>query len=286
MFENVDSRPLAGLLQRDGNVTEGQRPGRTMRRRNAVVACALPVAGKRVLDLGCAEGITALYMAETAAQVVGLDHRQSVIDSARKNAEAVGLTNVEFVCLDVREADALQALGAFDLVTAWGLLHRVADTFALFETLSVLAPRVSLEWRAPILPGLGRIPLAHHPNTSVLDPSNLRLSGSAQKVEALSGFWEPSVGAVRSIGAAFGYGRCEVLGYGERLTAFSSQMARSVGHQVRDVFRERRVPRFPMARVHVGMTRDHDDSFFQRLDLSNAVVPPWDTRMAATAASG
>ena len=279
LYEDVDDRPLAGLRRADGTITEGQRPGRTRRRRNAVLASSMPLTGFRVLDIGCAEGLTSLYMAETAQEAVGLDHRSSVIDSARTNAEAVGASNVRFECLDVRDPEALLSLGSFDLVTAWGLLHRISDVFSLFEILAQLAPRVSLEWRTPIFPGMSRVSFAHHPKTPHLDPSNLRLQSSDRKLESSAAFWEPSVAAVASIGRSLGFDGCTVLGYGEDLHPARVQIFRSLGSQARTAVKKRTAPAFPTARVHAGLFQAGDD-FFSRVHPDPTRVPAWDTLMA------
>ena len=75
--------PLGGLLLSNGEVASGKRHRRSLRIRNALVACGLRLEGKRVLDIGCAEGLHSLYFAGRAAEVVGIDHRQSKILIAR-----------------------------------------------------------------------------------------------------------------------------------------------------------------------------------------------------------
>jgi SAM-dependent methyltransferase len=279
MYESIDTRPLGGLRRPDGGITEGQRPQRTKRRRNAIVASSMSLSGWRVLDIGCAEGITALYMAESAREVVGLDHRASVIESATATAQLIGASNARFVCLDIRDPESLLELGSFDLVTAWGLLHRISDVFGLLEIVAALAPRVSLEWRAPIFPGLSRVAFAHHPSTPDLDPTNLRLQSSEQKLESSSGFWEPSVGAISSIGRAFGFDQLRVLGYGEAMSSAPMQNVRSLARQALNTVRRGKRPQFPVARVHAGLSQA-GDQFFDGVKLDPARIPKWDTLVA------
>jgi SAM-dependent methyltransferase len=81
-----------------------------------------PVTACRVLELGCASGGNLIPMAESlpGSRFVGFDLSPGQIDDARRSAAALGLTNIEFQCLDVREAVAA-GLGEFDYVIAHGL---------------------------------------------------------------------------------------------------------------------------------------------------------------------
>jgi ubiquinone/menaquinone biosynthesis C-methylase UbiE len=82
--------------------------------------------GIRVCDLGCAEGVAVLLMAEAfpRSRFVGLDISREAIAAARAAAGRIGLQNVEFV---VRDAATLAAddelAGAFDYVTAFDAIH-------------------------------------------------------------------------------------------------------------------------------------------------------------------
>lgn len=70
-------------------------------------------APKRALDFGCGVGRIVLPLAQSVERVVGVDVSPGMLDEARRNCEACGVTNVELQLSD----DALSALqGAFDLV--------------------------------------------------------------------------------------------------------------------------------------------------------------------------
>src|ERR1700722_16918965 len=56
----------------------------------------------RILDLGSLEGIFALEFASQGAQVVAIEGRESNNVHSRFAAEALGMSNVEFVTDDVR----------------------------------------------------------------------------------------------------------------------------------------------------------------------------------------
>ena len=59
---------------------------------------------RRILDVGCGEGLPALYLAERAGTVVGLDAAPNMIAAARANAGRLGLANASF------EVGGLEAL--------------------------------------------------------------------------------------------------------------------------------------------------------------------------------
>jgi ubiquinone/menaquinone biosynthesis C-methylase UbiE len=68
----------------------------------------------RVLDLGCGDGTTAVPLAQSGAEVVGIDIAQNLVDAGNKRAAALGLSRLTF-----QEGDAcnLQAIAdhSFDL---------------------------------------------------------------------------------------------------------------------------------------------------------------------------
>ena len=51
------------------------------------------VCGKRVLDFGCGDGVEAVEMAERGADVVGVDIRPRLLESARVSAEKAGVSS-------------------------------------------------------------------------------------------------------------------------------------------------------------------------------------------------
>ncbi len=69
----------------------------------------------RVLDLGCGDGTTALPLARTGAEVVGIDIARNLVEAGNKRAQVAGLTNLSF-----HEGDACNLAGvaddSFDLV--------------------------------------------------------------------------------------------------------------------------------------------------------------------------
>jgi ubiquinone/menaquinone biosynthesis C-methylase UbiE len=63
----------------------------------------------RVLDLGCGDGTTALPLAQTGAEVQGIDIARNLVEAGNERAEAAGLTNLKF-----QEGDACHLEGLAD----------------------------------------------------------------------------------------------------------------------------------------------------------------------------
>jgi ubiquinone/menaquinone biosynthesis C-methylase UbiE len=63
----------------------------------------------RVLDLGCGDGTTALPLARTGAQVVGIDIARNLVEAGNKRAREAGLTRLKF-----QEGDASNLAGVKD----------------------------------------------------------------------------------------------------------------------------------------------------------------------------
>jgi ubiquinone/menaquinone biosynthesis C-methylase UbiE len=83
-------------------------------------------SGIRVCDLGCADGVAILLMAEAFpnSQFVGIDISEESIRRARKQASSKRLANASFLNLDAASLkDSADDLGLFDYVTAFDAIH-------------------------------------------------------------------------------------------------------------------------------------------------------------------
>ncbi len=92
---------------------------------------AQPLAGLRLLDIGCGGGLLAEPLTRLGAAVTGIDASATTISVARLHAEQMGLS------IDYREstAEALQAAGErFDAVLAMEVVEHVADRPAFLAT--------------------------------------------------------------------------------------------------------------------------------------------------------
>jgi arsenite methyltransferase len=99
-------------------------------------------AGQTVLDLGCGAGLDSILAARRvgpAGKVVGVDFTAEMVEKARRNAEAVGVTNAEF---RQGEADALPLYaGSVDVVISNGVFNLCLDKpKVLAEVFRVLRP--------------------------------------------------------------------------------------------------------------------------------------------------
>ncbi len=90
--------------------------------------------GGRCLDAGCGGGHVSRELAARAGDtgaVVGIDLDEVVLDLARSDALAAGITNVEFRIGDARDLDA----AGFDVVFARFLLSHVGDAASVVSAL-------------------------------------------------------------------------------------------------------------------------------------------------------
>ncbi len=113
----------------------------------AAMKLAAPVAGERVLDVGCGAGESTLELAELVGKtgsVVGLDISGALLEEARARADAACHTHVQFV---LGNAATERFTQRFDLLySRFGVMY-FEDTVATFKNL-----------RAALRPG-GRIGL-------------------------------------------------------------------------------------------------------------------------------
>lgn len=69
----------------------------------------------RVLDLGCGDGTTALPLARTGAEVIGIDIARNLVEAGNKRAKEAGLTRLSFHEGDARNLEGVDD-DSFDLV--------------------------------------------------------------------------------------------------------------------------------------------------------------------------
>jgi SAM-dependent methyltransferase len=100
------------------------------------------IRGKTVIDFGCGEGLDTLDLVRHGAKAaIGLDIRENVLDKARSNAQAAGLSDrCEFSTSTGTQVDVILSLDAFEhfedpsavLNTMHGLLKRSGVVIASF----------------------------------------------------------------------------------------------------------------------------------------------------------
>jgi len=99
------------------------------------------LAGVRVLDLACLEGMYSIELARRGADVVGIEGREANVEKARFAARALDVA-VDFQLGDIRDLDK-DAHGEFDLVLALGILYHLddADLFAVLDRIGEVCRR-------------------------------------------------------------------------------------------------------------------------------------------------
>ncbi len=85
-----------------------------------------PLAGQRVIDIGCGGGILADSMARAGATVTGIDLAGKALKVAQLHAMEAGTPNIAYREISA-EAMAQEASGSFDTVTCMEMLEHVPD---------------------------------------------------------------------------------------------------------------------------------------------------------------
>lgn len=98
--------------------------------------CGGSLAGVRLLDLACLEGMYALELARRGAEVVAIEGREANVEKARFAAKALGL-EIDFQLGDVRDLRRGKH-GEFDVVLCLGILYHL-DADDLFAFLARVA---------------------------------------------------------------------------------------------------------------------------------------------------
>ncbi|HVZ42188.1 MAG TPA: bifunctional 2-polyprenyl-6-hydroxyphenol methylase/3-demethylubiquinol 3-O-methyltransferase UbiG [Ramlibacter sp.] len=96
-----------------------------------------PLAGQRVVDIGCGGGILSDSMARKGAQVLGIDLSKKALRVAQLHALEAGTPNVEYREVSA-EALAAEQPGSFDVVTCMEMLEHVPDPASVVRACSAL----------------------------------------------------------------------------------------------------------------------------------------------------
>ena len=107
--------------------------------RTRFVAERIPLAGARVLDVGCGGGLLAESLARCGAEVTAIDLAPGMIEVARLHAAAGGL-QIDYR-LEGIEAAAAREPGRYGAITCMELLEHVPQPAALLQACArLLAP--------------------------------------------------------------------------------------------------------------------------------------------------
>jgi 2-polyprenyl-6-hydroxyphenyl methylase/3-demethylubiquinone-9 3-methyltransferase len=100
------------------------------------IAGGTPLAGRRVLDVGCGGGILSEAMARTGARVLGVDLAAALLEVAELHALEAGVA-VQYRAVAAQDLASEQPR-SFDLVTCMEMLEHVPDPAAILQAIATL----------------------------------------------------------------------------------------------------------------------------------------------------
>ena len=160
--------------------------------------CAGPLAGRRVLDVGCGAGILSEAMAQRGAQVLGIDLAAKPLKVAQLHALEAGAQQVSYreVAAEVLAREMPQG---FDVVTCMEMLEHVPDpaaTIAVFAKLvrpggDLFVSTINRNLKSFAMAIVGAeylaklVPRGTHEYERLLKPSEIARFGRAAGLEAV-----------------------------------------------------------------------------------------------------
>ena len=106
-----------------------------------------------VLDCGCGPGRTLIQASKRVAKVIGLDNSAGMLEECRKNCEAAGVTNAEFIVADWQDDEACENVPEVDVIiqarggggpSTLERLRKVARKYAIYVMWSKGAPSIPM----------------------------------------------------------------------------------------------------------------------------------------------
>jgi SAM-dependent methyltransferase len=107
--------------------------------------------GVRTLDAGCGNGGFSIYAAREGNEVVAASFSPEELQDARRRADILGVTGIDFRTLDLRELEAHRgSLGTFDQIMCFETIeHVTADEDLVKSLTSLLRPGGQLLLSSP-----------------------------------------------------------------------------------------------------------------------------------------
>jgi ubiquinone/menaquinone biosynthesis C-methylase UbiE len=165
-----------------------------------------PQPGQTVLDVAAGTGDLGFHAAERVGEegrVLCTDFSPEMLDVARRNGEARGLTNVEYRVLDAEKMD-LEDDSVDGALCRWGYMLMADPSAALRETRRVLrdgGPLAFAVWRTPdrnpwaAIPGMTLVQRGHLPPPEPGAPGIFAMGepGRIRELVTGAGFGEPEL---------------------------------------------------------------------------------------------
>lgn len=109
----------------DGRIIACSSPAHIRAAADLYGVVSAPLAGARVLELGCGSGenLLAFAVAYPQTQVVGVDASAQAVATGMQRIQALGLRNLQLHCLDLPSLD--ENFGQFDYIIANGMYGRL-----------------------------------------------------------------------------------------------------------------------------------------------------------------
>ena len=138
---NVDAAELAKFSELAHRWWDPEREFRPLHEINplrlAWIDGLAPLAGRRVLDVGCGGGILAEAMARKGADVLGIDLADKSLKVAQLHALETGVADLRYREVAVEALAAEQPAG-FDVVTCMEMLEHVPDPASVVRACAAL----------------------------------------------------------------------------------------------------------------------------------------------------
>jgi ubiquinone/menaquinone biosynthesis C-methylase UbiE len=224
-----------------------------------------PEPGQTILDIAAGAGDLSLAIAERMGEegrVLSADFAPEMVDAARRNGEARGFTNVEYLVLDAERMD-LEEDSVDAVVCRWGYMLMADPSAALKETRRVLrrgGPLGFAVWTTPdrnpwaAMPGVTLVQRGHMPPPERGAPGMFAMGdpGRIRELVTGAGFGEPEL---EEIAVEFRYEDFDDLW--DTLTSLSGGISRAIDALPDD---ERQATREAI-RESVAPFRDDDGSY-------------------------
>ncbi len=137
---NVDTQEIAKFSQMAHEWWDVNGPLRTLHDMNALrltyIQNHTPLAGLRILDVGCGGGLLSEAMAKHGAKVTAIDLDETAIHIAKQHAETSGLT-IDYRCQSI-ESLVAETTPCFDIITCLELIEHVPEPGDLIQNCAKL----------------------------------------------------------------------------------------------------------------------------------------------------